>query len=144
MTIPRCVTFKTPQEFSDYCLHLYCYFYNVSAEMSSGLLRVFFELGNLNGTSNYVLYWIHGVSCSDSVSHTINNNKEEDNCPKTLNDKNHQASFQKFRQLTSRLHQELLLLSRGTQPKRSLWLKLARTQTPLTPIDKQASAYIIS
>ena len=28
-----------------------------------------------------------------------NNTKDEDNSPKTLNDKNHQASFQKFRQL---------------------------------------------
>ena len=28
-----------------------------------------------------------------------NNNKDEDNSPKTLNDKNQQASFQKFRQL---------------------------------------------
>ena len=28
-----------------------------------------------------------------------NNNKNEDNSPKTLNDKNHQASSQKFRQL---------------------------------------------
>ena len=28
-----------------------------------------------------------------------NNNKEEDSCPKTLTDKNHQASSQKFRQL---------------------------------------------
>ena len=28
-----------------------------------------------------------------------NNNKDEDNSPKTLNDKNHQASSQKFRQL---------------------------------------------
>ena len=28
------------------------------------------------------------------------NNKDEDNCPKTLNDKNHQASSQKFRQQT--------------------------------------------
>ncbi len=27
-----------------------------------------------------------------------NNNKDEDNSPKTLNDKNHQASSQKFRQ----------------------------------------------
>ena len=46
--------------FSDYCLHLYCYFHNVSADMSSGFLQVFVELGNLNGTSNYVHYWIHG------------------------------------------------------------------------------------
>ena len=30
-----------------------------------------------------------------------NNNKDEDNSPKTLNDKNHQASSQKFRQLTA-------------------------------------------
>ena len=29
-----------------------------------------------------------------------NKNKDEDNSPKTLNDKNHQASSQKFRQLT--------------------------------------------
>ena len=29
------------------------------------------------------------------------NNKDEDNSPKTLNDKNHKASSQKFRQLTS-------------------------------------------
>ena len=28
-----------------------------------------------------------------------NNNKDEDNSPKTLNDKNHQASSQKLRQL---------------------------------------------
>ena len=37
--------------------------------MSSGLLQVFVELGNLHGTSNYVLYWNHGVACSDSASH---------------------------------------------------------------------------
>ena len=35
--------------FSDYCFHLYCYFYYVSADMSSGLLQVFVELGNLRG-----------------------------------------------------------------------------------------------
>ena len=35
--------------------------------MSSGLLQVFVELGNLHGTSNYVLYWIY--PCSDSVNH---------------------------------------------------------------------------
>ena len=28
-----------------------------------------------------------------------NNNKDKDNCPKTLNDKNQQGSSQKFRQL---------------------------------------------
>ncbi len=31
--------------------------------------------------------------------HCGNNNKDEDNSPKTLNDKSHQASSQKFRQL---------------------------------------------
>ena len=55
--------------FSDYCLHLYSYFHNVSVDMSSGLLQVFFELGNFHGSSNYVLYWIHRVTCSDSVTH---------------------------------------------------------------------------
>ena len=37
--------------------------------MSSGLLQVFVELGNLHGTSNYVLYWIHGGRRFDSVGH---------------------------------------------------------------------------
>ena len=50
-----------------------------------------------------------GVASSESVSQRIvrtywlkhygNNNKDEDNSPKTLNDKNHQTSSQKFRQL---------------------------------------------
>ena len=43
---------------SDYFLRIYCYFRNVSADMSSGLLQVFVELRNLHGTSNYVLYHI--------------------------------------------------------------------------------------
>ena len=34
------------------------------------------------------------------LKHCGNNNKDEDNSLKTLNDKNHQASSQKFRQLT--------------------------------------------
>ena len=55
--------------FSDYSPHLYCYFHNVSADMSSGLLQVFVELGDLHWTSNYVLYWIQGVTCSDFVSY---------------------------------------------------------------------------
>ena len=37
--------------------------------MPSGLRQVFVELGNLHGISDYVLYWIHGVASSDSVSH---------------------------------------------------------------------------
>ena len=45
----------------DYCLHLHCYFHNVLADMSSGLLQVFVKLRNLHGTLNYVLYWIYGV-----------------------------------------------------------------------------------
>ena len=32
-----------------------------------------------------------------------NNNKDEDNSPKTLNDKNHQTSSQKFRKLIPRI-----------------------------------------
>ena len=50
-------------------LRVYCYLPNVSADMSSSLLQVFVELGNLHGTSNYVHYWSTGVTCSDSVSH---------------------------------------------------------------------------
>ena len=37
--------------------------------MSSSLLQGLVKLGNLLGTSNYALYWIHRVACSDSVSH---------------------------------------------------------------------------
>ena len=33
-----------------------------------------------------------------------NNNKDEDNSPKTLNDESHQASSQKFRQLYTHTH----------------------------------------
>ena len=40
---------------------LYCYIHNVSADMSSGLHLVFLvELWSLHGTSNHVLYLIHG------------------------------------------------------------------------------------
>ena len=35
--------------------------------MSSGLLQVFVELGNLHGTSNYVFIESMRVTCSDSV-----------------------------------------------------------------------------
>ena len=37
-----------------------------------------------------------------------NNNKDEDNSPKTLNDKNQQASSQKFRQLISQKKPSIL------------------------------------
>ena len=53
--------------FSNYCLHLYYYIHNVSADMSSGLLQVFVELGSLHGTSNHILFLIHGVACSNSL-----------------------------------------------------------------------------
>ena len=36
--------------------------------------------------------------------HCGNNNKDEDNSPKILNDKNHQASSQKFRQLSTKVY----------------------------------------
>ena len=32
-------------------LHLYCYFHNVSADMSSGLLQVFVELGRTHSVT---------------------------------------------------------------------------------------------
>ena len=57
------------QGFSDYCLPFYCYFHRVSADIYFGLLQVFVELGNLRRISNYVIYWIHGFACSNSVSH---------------------------------------------------------------------------
>ena len=43
---------------------------------------------------------MHGLHLEDASFHTGkrcgNNNKDEDNSPKTLNDKNHQGSSQKF------------------------------------------------
>ena len=61
--------------------------------MSSGLLQVFVELGNLRGTSNYVLYWIHIHSA-------------EDNSPKTLNDKKnlYMLEYLHYRLQTSTLY----------------------------------------
>ena len=60
----------------------------------------------------------------------VNNNKDKDNSPKTLNDKNHQASSQKFRQNTmtfftahrSLFSPEILFPLYGL----SFWLKLFR------------------
>ena len=43
--------------YSDYCLQLYCYIHNISADASFGLLQVFcVELWSLHGTSNQTLY----------------------------------------------------------------------------------------
>ena len=72
----------------NYCLYLYCYFHNISANMSSSLLRVFVKLRNLQQTPEEG-WRIYRPKCC------VNNNKDEDNSLKTLNDKNHQASFQK-------------------------------------------------
>ena len=45
--------------FLDY-LHLYCYIHNVLANMSSGLLQVFIELGSLHRAWKHILYLIGG------------------------------------------------------------------------------------
>ena len=42
--------------FLDYCLYFYCYINNVLASMSSGLLEVFVEVGNLHRTSKLHLF----------------------------------------------------------------------------------------
>ena len=82
----------------DYCLHLYCYFHNVSANMSSGLLQVFVELGKFREGSRVRQIPEEGRR-KYQPKRCENNNKDEDNSPKNLNDKNQQASSQKFRQL---------------------------------------------
>ena len=53
-------------------LHLYCCIHNVLVDVSPGFLQVFLvELRSLYGTSDYVLYLIHGgrVASSDPVNH---------------------------------------------------------------------------
>ena len=59
LTKPKGKIYKT-KSLRHYITHLHNYFHNVLADMSSGLLQVFVELGKLNGTSNYVFYRIHG------------------------------------------------------------------------------------
>ena len=44
--------------------------------------------------------------------HCGNNNKDEDNSPKNLNDKNQQASSQKFRQLIVERYQNKILITK--------------------------------
>ena len=82
--------------FSDYCLHLYCYFNNVSADLSSGLLQVFVELGNRGFNKGRSLKFRVGSRVRQTPEEGRrtyqpkccgNNNKDEDNSPKTLNDK---------------------------------------------------------
>ena len=67
---------------------------------------MFVELGNLHGTSSYVVYLIHGGKQTPEEGRRTyrpkrcgNNKKDKDNSPKTLNDKKEQASSQNFRQL---------------------------------------------
>ncbi len=59
--------------------------------MSSGLLQVFVEFPRVRQTHEKRWRTYRPKRCG-------NNNKDEDNCPKTLNDKNQQGSSQKFRQ----------------------------------------------
>ena len=56
---PQCCSYWKGRHlgFLDYCLHLYCYFHNVSADMFFRLLQVFVELGNLHETSKEITIW---------------------------------------------------------------------------------------
>ena len=58
--IDICIYIFYHSGFLDYCLHLYCYIPNVSADISSSPLQLFVELRSLHGTSNHILYLIHG------------------------------------------------------------------------------------
>ena len=52
--------FKNHLEYSDFCLHVYCYIHNILAVASIGLLQVLLvEIGSLHGTSKRTLYLIH-------------------------------------------------------------------------------------
>ena len=47
-------------EYSDYCLHLYCYIHKILTDMTFGLLQVFhIKLRSLHRISNGTLYLIH-------------------------------------------------------------------------------------
>ena len=92
------------------------YIPNVLDNFPSGLLQVFLvELRILHGTLNHVIYLIH-VGRNSVYSSRVQespeegrrthqpkrseyNNKDEDDSPRTLTDKIHRASSQKFRQL---------------------------------------------
>ena len=48
--------------FSDCCLHLYCYIYSVSTDVSSSFFRVFpVKVGSLHGISSHIFYLTHRV-----------------------------------------------------------------------------------
>ena len=62
------------------------------------------SLRELNGSKFHVGSWVRQETPEEDQmiyrpKRYEYNNKEEENCPKNLNDKNHQASSQKFRQL---------------------------------------------
>ena len=63
------------------------------------------------------------------LKHCGNNNKAEDNSQKTLNDKNHQASSQKFRQLRSLLFILISFLKIDIQIRYSLPIKVKNRDT---------------
>ena len=54
---------------SDYCLHLYCYFHNVSADMSPVFFRCFSNSGTYTEFLTTSFIETTRVTCSDSVSH---------------------------------------------------------------------------
>ena len=60
-------------------------------------------------------------NCLHLYCYFHNNNKDEDNNPKTLNNKNHQASSQKFRQLKINLSLNNLqwLICHKTKPNQN-------------------------
>ena len=114
---------KTPFSLKNYIVvkgtfaNTYCWFFSFLSVrffklLSSSLLLFLFS----QRFGRWILWPSSGFPClsgirNDSIWEIISkkdfpepkrcekNNKDEDNCPKTLTDKNHQASFQKFRQL---------------------------------------------
>ena len=80
------------------CLHLYCYLQNVSTAMSTGLLQVFVKLGNPRGfNKGHSSKFREGSRVQQTPEEgrrtyrskrCRNNNKDEDNSPKTLKDNN--------------------------------------------------------
>ena len=62
-----------------------------------------------HGSKFHVVSWVQQETTEEGQrtyqpKHCKYNNKDEDNSSKTLNDKNHQASSQKFRQLMQKMH----------------------------------------
>ena len=55
--------------FSDYCLHLYCYFHNVSAGRSSAFFRCLSNSGTCTVLRTTSFFLSTEVACSHSVNH---------------------------------------------------------------------------